>query len=171
VASATTCDNPVASSDSVAVIIYVRAGADLVDESAVAANPIARDCLANAGEDGVDGGLDIRCGDQVLSWPDVWDRVDGMLASWIAALDAIADGADEAVAVFPDTRVECEIGRVGDIDVHIEYEDIAATVRRTDLHSALIGAAARLLDLVSDTPTKSPALQSLVARVAMETQG
>lgn len=150
------------------VIISLRVGADLVAEPFDLSSVTFREAIchgAGVGIDGgLDGGLDIIADGARVSWPDVWDRVDGMLAAWLSALDRVAAGSAEATAVFPDTRVECVVSRVDDSRVRIEYEDVRATVAIAPLTIALEAAAARLLKVASAAGASTPALAILAAR-------
>lgn len=154
---------------SASVTIAIRAGATLLSESEASESSLVGPAFAYAADLGaIDGGLDIVCEGQRVSWPDVWDHVDGMLVAWLVALDELSAGAAEATAVFPDTRVECELRRVDDNRVAIEYEDVAATVDRAALQHALRAAAGRLLELTQAYGLKTDSLQALQQRHDLE---
>ena len=144
--------------------IALRVGADLREEPHDPDDRSLLDALHAGDGQGIDGGLDIVAQDERVSWPDVWDRVDGMLVAWLEALDAIAGGAPEAIAELPDTRVEILVLPRGDKQVRIEYEDIDATVDVASLKSALEAAAGRLLTLTRAAGVDTPALKTLASR-------
>jgi hypothetical protein len=147
------------------VTIAIRVGPELVPEPFSAGDPRIVEALSGVATDGyVDGGLDIVVQGQRLSWADVWDHVDAMLLAWLQALDEIAGGHPTALAVFPDTRVECELSRAGDKGVQIEYEDVDAVVDLQPLRDAIGDAAARLLELAATHSASSPALDKLRER-------
>lgn len=147
------------------VTISIRLGADLVEEpfhgAATQLDAAMRACEASGS---IDGGLSIEVDGHQLCYPDIWDHVDGLLLAWTRALDEIRAGASEAVAVFPDTRVECELRRIGDNAVSIEYEDVAATVAMAPLQEALNAAAMRICAVAARHGVSTAALAQLHAR-------
>ena len=150
----------------VSVTIAIRSGATLLSEPYGTDDPRLATAFAEANQLGwLDGGLDIHTEAERLSWNDVWDHVDGMLLAWIEAIDAIAAGKPDAIAVFPDTKVECEMMAVGDKNVQIEYEDVAATVDVQALQDGLLAATERLLAIATAHDTTTPALKQLGARI------
>lgn len=147
---------------SASVTIAIRAGADLATEPFEDRDPALAAAWRGAQQTGaLDGGLAIDSDGTTLSYVDVWDHVDGLLLAWLQGLDALDQGADEAVVVFPDTRVECELERRGDNHAHIEYEDVRATVDRQALRTALTDAAQRLVGMASRHGVKTPAIEQL----------
>lgn len=147
--------------------LHLRVGPDLWAEPFRADDPALVEAIrAGARAGGIDGGLEIWCAGQRLGYAHLWDRLDGMLLAWLEALATLEAGADEALAVFPDTRVECELRRLSEHRVAIHYEDIDAQVTLTDLAALLEAACARLLSLTSEVGVDTTALRQLRAALS-----
>ncbi len=151
----------------VTATLFLRAGPELFEE------PWDGDTLALARTQAlslgaVDGGLWLADAPQgaategVACRPDLWDQLDGVLASWLGATTALLHGAAFADVRFPDTRIEVELARHND-QVTLAYEDLDASLPLKGLHGALVSAAQRLLDAAAQADIETPNLQDLSA--------
>ena len=152
---------------SVRACFLLRIGPDLVSEPFEPNDAAVRRSLAQAQQRGhIDGALDVLDAKTPLACSDIWDHLDAVLVAWISALRELSLGAARSVAVFPDTRIECEMSALSHGRIHVEYELVNVDVDRESLEMALGDAARRLLDLADACQAQTPALTKLRAMVS-----
>ncbi len=149
--------------------LHLRSGAELIAEPFDGLSDAMTHIVAEARRQGaLDGGLELLCDSGPLCHGHIWDRLDGLLLAWLKALDEIEAGASEAIAVFPDTRIECELSACGAGRVKVAYEDIDAEVEGNALREVIEEAAQRLLAAVGTQTDATSALLQLAARWGRE---
>ena len=152
---------------SVRARFLLRIGPDLVCEPFDPDDPTVRESMAQAQQRGhIDGALDVNDAGKPLACSDIWDHLDAMLAAWIAALRELKNGAIRSVALFPDTRIECEMTALTLGRIQVEYELVETGVDREALDKGLCDAAQRLLDLADACQVQTSALAKLLALVS-----
>ena len=101
--------------------LALRVGPELISE------PWSADVLACAATQSeqlraLDGALQITVGDRCACRLDYWDQLDGLLYAWLSVIATLTDG-DSGVITFPDTKIEADAWREGEV-LNVQFEDV-----------------------------------------------
>ena len=144
--------------EAVLTTLALRVGPELISEP-WSADVLARAATQSEQLNALDGALQITFGDRCACRLDYWDQLDGLLYAWLSVIAALNDG-DSGVITFPDTKIEADAWREGEV-VNVQFEDVDVALPWAKTLSSLKDAASRLLRAAKSAKIETVTLRQL----------